>query len=97
MKKRIIPACAGSTWIALCLRSARKDHPRIRGVYRATISWGPWKVGSSPHTRGLLRHQRSADGQLGIIPAYAGSTYALGFSCICNEDHPRIRGVYPTN
>ena len=32
--------------------------------------------------------------RLGIIPAYAGSTYFARYGYACNRDHPRIRGEH---
>ena len=51
-----------------------EDHPRIRGEHcrRQAIVVTP--PGSSPHTRGALKHAKAFEAWNGIIPAYAGST-----------------------
>ena len=71
----IIPAYAGST--NACIRPMKdlRDHPRIRGEHVDPITIGIGQWGSSPHTRGALVLQLSALVELGIIPAYAGSTF----------------------
>ena len=74
LRRRIIPAYAGST-VRLLQSSARSpDHPRIRGEHTLSCSRRRGGLGSSPHTRGarsrVYRHRRPKR----IIPAYAGST-----------------------
>ena len=50
--RRIIPACAGSTWNRGSNGSASRDHPRMRGEHtRASVAF-PVLTGSSPHARG---------------------------------------------
>ena len=50
--------------------------------------------GSSPHARGPLVYLPIVGGDLGIIPACAGST-RLGSGCPGrHRDHPRMRGVH---
>ena len=51
-------------------------------------------MGSSPHTRGARVRLRRDEHHEGIIPAYAGSTGAVGLSSIRGLDHPRIRGEH---
>ena len=51
--------------------------------------------GSSPHTRGARPEARPEGGFHGIIPAYAGSTGAVGDELADVPDHPRIRGEHP--
>ena len=72
---RIIPAYAGSTSDATSRLPTKPDHPRIRGEH-FTIEWEvkPGR-GSSPHTRGALEMTLHKNGLVGIIPAYAGSTF----------------------
>ena len=38
LNARIIPACAGFTFAMVARHAAIKDHPRMRGVYRSTLS-----------------------------------------------------------
>ena len=51
-------------------------------------------LGSSPHTRGAPGADRSREPARRIIPAYAGSTAALGEEKRLLRDHPRIRGEH---
>ena len=53
-----------------------------------------WRIGSSPHTRGLLPHPELGDGVAGIIPAHAGFTAPDLQEPAPHRDHPRTRGVY---
>ena len=92
---RIIPAHAGFTlrhcrYIPLC-----RDHPRTRGVYRASSSLTAGRYGSSPHTRGLHAARQGVVGGQGIIPAHAGFTSRRPGPPGHRRDHPRTRGVYP--
>ena len=50
--------------------------------------------GSSPHTRGALEDGYLFEVEVGIIPAYAGSTRARGPNPMTRRDHPRIRGEH---
>ena len=93
-RARIIPAYAGSTPIGVDPRRRSPDHPRIRGEH-STYKIGTLKAtGSSPHTRGapFLPAVRPSD--VGIIPAYAGSTRRNAISSYSRRDHPRIRGEH---
>ena len=91
---RIIPAYAGSTHRRLGPAEPKSDHPRIRGEHRGGDIQVPRPSGSSPHTRGALRHPPRADRRLRIIPAYAGSTLGSVGSWKFRLDHPRIRGEH---
>src|SRR5690606_33175481 len=51
-------------------------------------------MGSSPHTRGALVTVRPDTRGIGIIPAYAGSTFCPVASGSVFRDHPRIRGEH---
>ena len=90
-----IPAYAGSTLTTLEMPGLCRDHPRIRGVHPAPPVWSMSMTGSSPHTRGPLRLRRQLTGNIGIIPAYAGSTKKPRRRGVSWQDHPRIRGVHP--
>ena len=74
----IIPAYAGSTSTSARGSSARADHPRIRGEHRPRVPGVSFHAGSSPHTRGARQARPARPAQVGIIPAYAGSTARLG-------------------
>ena len=90
----IIPARAGFTDAEACNPSARRDHPRSRGVYpRLTVAVSA-RWGSSPLARGLLASSGLLSGSAGIIPARAGFTAVNHPSGSVCRDHPRSRGVY---
>ena len=91
---RIIPAYAGSTAPRVDLHAVSQDHPRIRGEHRRRRGFSPRGAGSSPHTRGALPDVFPLAGDIGIIPAYAGSTRASTWMIVSLEDHPRIRGEH---
>ena len=90
----IIPAYAGSTFLAGGRRSAPSDHPRIRGEHLPPLdtAWG--RLGSSPHTRGAPPASGPGPAAVRIIPAYAGSTDRAGLPEGVGPDHPRIRGEH---
>ena len=72
------------------------DHPRIRGEHSSRAQPGHPAGGSSPHTRGARTLTEINHPDVGIIPAYAGSTgEGVGFFYLCG-DHPRIRGEHKT-
>ena len=71
---RIIPAYAGSTAPSMPRHESIGDHPRIRGEHLPSGGGGGWSGGSSPHTRGARDRFVDVSFELGIIPAYAGST-----------------------
>ena len=50
------------------------DHPRIRGEHESMFLMMAYAVGSSPHTRGAQGAKEVQGQDMGIIPAYAGST-----------------------
>ena len=92
--RRIIPAYAGSTVDCVVVGFPEWDHPRIRGEHNLVEdAWVPVR-GSSPHTRGALRHLSRRPDPLRIIPAYAGSTERAGGPPAAQVDHPRIRGEH---
>ena len=97
LRDRIIPARAGFTELCLRNQARRGDHPRSRGVYRASRSSTVAKVGSSPLARGLLARATITVFVDGIIPARAGFTSRPCSSCGRCPDHPRSRGVYFTS
>ena len=93
-RRRIIPAYAGSTRGLHQERPRGADHPRIRGEHSSTRIAPMWQAGSSPHTRGAHLHAVAQAVRSGIIPAYAGSTYAILSCAFFEKDHPRIRGEH---
>ena len=93
---RIIPAHAGFTGRRPRRTRWAGDHPRTRGVYTRARAPRHAGAGSSPHTRGLLRHEAGRGGVAGIIPAHAGFTQPARTASARARDHPRTRGVYPS-
>ena len=92
----IIPAYAGSTSRHTAPRTRPRDHPRIRGEHGTAPPARYSYPGSSPHTRGALIYRVYGARVLGIIPAYAGSTYRKTCKVKMLWDHPRIRGEHIT-
>ena len=92
--RRIIPARAGFTPMALASASTLEDHPRSRGVYAVIDQLASDEAGSSPLARGLRHAARGHHRPPGIIPARAGFTVHLGRPGEQHWDHPRSRGVY---
>ena len=91
----IIPAYAGSTTRFFERATMAWDHPRIRGEHVIEGRKILKRLGSSPHTRGALRHGSASLLVAGIIPAYAGSTLRPPRTPRLARDHPRIRGEHP--
>ena len=71
-----------------------RDHPRIRGEHPDDLKILVAKKGSSPHTRGAHDGRVASGDRDGIIPAYAGSTWARAARPATPRDHPRIRGEH---
>ena len=90
----IIPAYAGSTEANSLDGQTMADHPRIRGEHLAAAGGELPVEGSSPHTRGAHLEIAVDPIQLGIIPAYAGSTQERLRRSRHEGDHPRIRGEH---
>ena len=91
---RIIPAHAGFTTHAASQSEKSEDHPRTRGVYNLTSPVYHRRLGSSPHTRGLLGWLSVRRVRCRIIPAHAGFTTQNPSNPLPRKDHPRTRGVY---
>ena len=90
----IIPAYAGNTLKMCCRIMMTRDHPRVCGehtrkAYRNTIS-----SGSSPRMRGTPGRFHNLRDETGIIPAYAGNTYATVNVQVAVWDHPRVCGEH---
>src|SRR5690606_24587097 len=74
--------------------AGRRDHPRIRGEHDPGLVMPAYAVGSPPHTRGALGVGVPLHGDLGITPAYAGSTPTDDSRRRQRTDHPRVRGEH---
>ena len=90
----IIPACAGSTRIALRCRRAWRDHPRMRGEHKGKPAAQVRAMGSSPHARGAHGVPAMDVSVSWIIPACAGSTTWAPRRTRRWRDHPRMRGEH---
>ena len=90
----IIPAYAGST---SCLQSRPLhpwDHPRVCGEHGEALTLFLDLLGSSPRMRGALVLLGFVSQNLGIIPAYAGSTIDGENQRGGRRDHPRVCGEH---
>ena len=94
MRVRIIPALAGNTPCSASTTPTAGDHPRSRGEYGDSAKSMMGAMGSSPLSRGILRHLGTRHGSVGIIPALAGNTTTCSDPVGCTRDHPRSRGEY---
>ena len=70
----LIPAYAGSTGFSMKTTIVLGAHPRLRGEHSAEAERIFFEEGSSPLTRGARTRCAVGTLQLGLIPAYAGST-----------------------
>ena len=75
---RLIPACAGKTPRPRCGTSSPGAHPRVCGENLAQPGEDTAAAGSSPRVRGKLLQPLQKPLWLGLIPACAGKTSALG-------------------
>ena len=66
----------------------------MRGVHEIQRKNNLFFVGSSPHARGPLIIREIRFKSRRIIPACAGSTFALIILGRPWRDHPRMRGVH---
>ena len=90
----IIPAYAGSTSQSRGCRACTSDHPRVCGEHGPATSRAPRSAGSSPRMRGAREVHDLLVGQVGIIPAYAGSTWPRRTGAGRHWDHPRVCGEH---
>ena len=70
----IIPAYAGNTSGEAKNVLMASDHPRVCGEHDSCPTTLSPMAGSSPRMRGTLMVHALFDGDVGIIPAYAGNT-----------------------
>ena len=92
----IIPARAGFTGSACTPSLGAGDHPRARGVYWSPPGQPAATPGSSPLARGLREGLCPVGVGQRIIPARAGFTRRSACPPARTGDHPRSRGVYPS-
>ena len=94
MRRRIIPADAGSTRPAEDRHRCRRDHPRGCGEHADPKDQYLNIQGSSPRMRGAQRGQARVSNRAGIIPADAGSTVSPRIGEGQGPDHPRGCGEH---
>ena len=96
-RRRITPACAGSS----CRRRPRnahgRDHPRVRGEQFTRSAVVKTSRGSPPRARGAGRSEVSGRPTTGITPACAGSRRSRSTLSTYGGDHPRVRGEQGPN
>ena len=92
----IIPAYAGSTGARRGGFSHHGDHPRVCGEHEHATGVISWFEGSSPRMRGAPYASLYCVTNIGIIPAYAGSTLRIAILCHQYRDHPRVCGEHVT-
>ena len=68
------------------------DHPRVCGEKSYESRHTGERLGSPPRMRGKVVHGGLHRVHLGITPAYAGKSVALGQFRGFIEDHPRVCG-----
>ena len=90
----IIPACAGSTLFCHRFFGRFRDHPRMCGEHLPESAICGHSRGSSPHVRGAHQRLRFILGEIGIIPACAGSTFVIVYPPRFSRDHPRMCGEH---
>ncbi len=94
LRPGIIPARAGSTSDFPRQGDELGDHPRSRGEHNGLTPAAQDAAGSSPLARGAHFRESAYDCRCGIIPARAGSTFAVGLEPFAGRDHPRSRGEH---
>ena len=90
----IIPAYAGNTLFGLSSARNVRDHPRVCGEHHLSCESIAVYGGSSPRMRGTpigIVHRKTPTG---IIPAYAGNTFAGFLPSYFSWDHPRVCGEH---
>ena len=90
----LIPAGAGSTPPVACPVCLHRAHPRRCGEHDWAEIAAVYDRGSSPQVRGALPGRRRASGEVGLIPAGAGSTRPSGGRRRGRTAHPRRCGEH---
>ena len=73
-RRRITPACAGTTCTSRTRSGHPRDHPRVCGDYLFSSTFSHTIQGSPPRVRGLPGGRFCPGFVLGITPACAGTT-----------------------
>ena len=93
-RRRLIPACAGSTRRHSPRPTTPRAHPRMRGEHVIVDNGHVRHEGSSPHARGAPAGAETRPRRARLIPACAGSTGSGVYSHQLSEAHPRMRGEH---
>ena len=88
------PRMRGTPWPTRRYRNACQDHPRVCGEHHMTSIMVHLNWGSSPRMRGTPGEQIMQIVVIGIIPAYAGNTFANCRVIGMIRDHPRVCGEH---
>ena len=91
-RRRLIPAHAGKTRVALNQAPFARAHPRSRGENFVRSRARLIGLGSSPLTRGKHDRELRRRHVPGLIPAHAGKTRARRVAGCDRRAHPRSRG-----
>src|SRR5690606_20546688 len=94
VRRWITPACAGSTGPRPASPGRTSDHPRVRGAHWCAAWSTSARPGSPPRARGARPVERTAQDDLRITPACAGSTPGTRATAARRPDHPRVRGEH---
>ena len=94
MRRRLIPARAGSTVGASFYHKGLRAHPRSRGEHTDGSASMTTTRGSSPLARGALSAFGDSVMAIGLIPARAGSTWVTFCAMPGSWAHPRSRGEH---
>ena len=89
---RITPAYAGTTMSTTPVTTERQDHPRLCGDHLPLKSITSLSKGSPPLMRGPLIMEEKTYNDMGITPAYAGTTGCYSSRNFSGRDHPRLCG-----
>ena len=89
---RLIPACAGKTFIAPNMHRDAGAHPRVCGENRRPGTLPTLAAGSSPRVRGKPGRGQRGESPCRLIPACAGKTLSISLVRTGSRAHPRVCG-----
>ena len=96
VRRRIIPAHAGSSCCSRPFSKMPRDHPRACGEQAVVDAALHAVEGSSPRMRGAGDSLVQLQAEIGIIPAHAGSRCPIVLHGAVIRDHPRACGEQRT-
>ena len=92
--RRFIPAHAGNISGIRIETVLHSVHPRARGEHNGTTEWRPYRLGSSPRTRGTFKRTARSLSAQRFIPAHAGNIFLVRPLSTMLSVHPRARGEH---